>query len=167
MKRIALVIASFLAMGSAAPARPATLAAPAGLHPCSPTSPFVCGTIVRALDPTGTIPGTIGIHFEWLPRSARGTQSEGVIIANEGGPGSGSTESRASYRALFAPLLDHRDLLLMDNRGTGESRVIECEPLQGTPVMKYPDIERCGEQLGKTAALYGTGLAADDLAAIM
>lgn len=167
MKRIALVMASFLAISPAAPARPAALPVPAGLHPCSPTSPFFCGTIVRPLDPTGTIPGTISIHFEWLPHSDPGAKSAGVIIANEGGPGSGSTESRASYRALFAPLLDHRDMLLMDNRGTGESRAIDCEPLQSTPVMKYPDIERCGEQLGKTAALFGTALAADDLAAIM
>ena len=55
----------------------------------------------------------------------------------------------------------------MDNRGTGKSRVVDCEPLQSEPVMKYGDIERCGAQLGKSAALYGTGLAADDLAAIM
>ncbi|HEY5094575.1 MAG TPA: alpha/beta fold hydrolase [Candidatus Eremiobacteraceae bacterium] len=167
MKRIALVIALFLAIVPAAPARPAALPVSTGLHPCSPTSPFYCGTIVRAVDPSGTIPGTIGIHFEWLPRGDQGAKSEGVIIANEGGPGSGSTESRASYRSLFAPLLDHRDMLLMDNRGTGDSRDIDCEPLQSTPVMKYPDIERCGAQLGHAAALYGTGLAADDLAAIM
>jgi pimeloyl-ACP methyl ester carboxylesterase len=123
--------------------------------------------MIRALDPSGTIPGTIAIHFEWLPHSESGTQSDGVIVANEGGPGSGSTESRASYRALFAPLLGRRDMLLMDNRGTGKSRAIDCEPLQSAPIMEYPDIDRCGAQLGKSAALYGSGLAADDLAAIM
>jgi pimeloyl-ACP methyl ester carboxylesterase len=167
MNRFALVAMIVCALFQAHPARAATLPSPPALHRCAPGSVFFCGTLVRALDPTGTIRGTIAIHFEWLPHADARSPSAGVIIANEGGPGSGSTESRASYRALFAPLLDRRDMLLMDNRGTGKSQVIDCEPLQSTSIMEYADIARCGEQLGKTAALYGTGLAADDLAEIM
>ena len=38
--------------------------------------------------------------------------------------------SRDSYLDLFAPLLDRRDLILIDNRGTGESGAINCAALQ-------------------------------------
>lgn len=122
---------------------------------------------MRPLDPSGTIHASIGIHFEWLPHRDVKARSEGVIVANEGGPGSGSTGTREAYRSLFAPILTTRDLLLMDNRGTGASGAIDCGPLQSEPVMAYADIAACGDQLGDSAQLYGTGLAADDLAAIL
>jgi pimeloyl-ACP methyl ester carboxylesterase len=167
MIRIALVSTILFALSQAPSAQAGALPPPLTLHRCAPGSAFYCGTMSRPLDPTGTIRGTISIHFEWLPHADAGSPSEGVIVANEGGPGSGSTESRANYRTLFAPVLGRRDMLLMDNRGTGKSQAIDCEPLQSAPIMEYSDIARCGEQLGKTAALFGTGLAADDLAAIM
>jgi pimeloyl-ACP methyl ester carboxylesterase len=136
-------------------------------HPCADSSAWYCGQIRRPLDPKGTIPGNITIHFEWLPHRSRSIPSSGVIVAGEGGPGYGSTGSRSTYEALFHPLLDRRDLLLMDDRGTGRSGAIECEPLQSEPIMTYASIARCGRQLGSRAALYGSGLAADDLAAIL
>lgn len=140
---------------------------PPAVHPCAPASPYYCGTLSRPLDPSGGVSGSIAVHFEWLPRSDRSAPSEGTIVANEGGPGSGSTESRDAYETLFRPLLGHRDLLLMDNRGTGKSGVIVCEPLQNRPVFLDADIAACGAQLGNRSLYYRTALAADDLAAVM
>jgi len=137
------------------------------LRPCGDASPWYCGHLLRPLDPSGTIRASIGIHFEWLEHRNGNARSEGVIVANEGGPGSGSTGSREAYRALFSQILSTRDLLLVDNRGTGASGAIDCEPLQSEPVMPYADIAACADQLGDSAQLYGTGLAADDLAAIL
>jgi len=88
-------------------------------------------------------------------------------VASEGGPGYPSGESRDGYRALFAPLLAHRDLLLMDNRGTGRSDAIDCEPLQSAKVMTLANVTACGRMLGEKSDLYGSGLAADDLDAIL
>jgi pimeloyl-ACP methyl ester carboxylesterase len=164
-------VAGFIVPAVAAFAANAMLAIPHAAwttpHPCADSSAWYCGEIRRPLDPTGTIPGTITIHFEWLPHRSRATPSSGMIVASEGGPGYGSTGSRAAYEALFHPLLDRRDLLLMDDRGTGRSGAIKCEPLQSEPTMTYASIARCGVQLGSRAALYGSGLAADDLAAIL
>jgi pimeloyl-ACP methyl ester carboxylesterase len=137
------------------------------LHPCGDASRWYCGRIARPLDPTGAIRDSLNIHFEWLPHRNTNEASKGVIVANEGGPGSGSTGTRESYRTLFGPLLAGRDLLLMDNRGTGSSGAIDCEPLQSEPVMTYAAIKACGGQLGNRATLFGTGVAADDLAAIL
>ncbi len=57
----------------------------------------------------------------------------------EGGPGYGSIGSAASYRMLFGPLLRTRDLILMDQRGTGGSEAIDCPALQqGVATMPTP-----------------------------
>jgi pimeloyl-ACP methyl ester carboxylesterase len=137
------------------------------LHQCAGSSHYLCGSIVRPLDPTGAIKKTIRIHFEFLPHADEHAPSAGVIVANEGGPGSGSTGTRDSYSALFHPLLQTHDLLMMDNRGTGLSGLIDCEPLQSRPTFLKSDVAACGASLGATAYLYRTALAADDLAAIM
>jgi pimeloyl-ACP methyl ester carboxylesterase len=137
------------------------------LHPCAASSSYLCGTIVRPLDPTGGTKATIRIHYEFLAQTDRHAQSAGVIIANEGGPGYGTTGSRDAYRELFRPLLQTHDLLLMDNRGTGQSGAVNCEPLQSRPTFTKPDVAACGTRLGRSAYLYRTALAADDLAAIM
>lgn len=137
------------------------------LHPCAASSPYLCGSIARPLDPTGGITATIRIHFEFLPHADERAASAGVIVANEGGPGSGSTGTRDAYSALFRPLLQTHDLLMMDNRGTGQSGLIDCEPLQSRPAFTRSDVAACGARLGRTAYLYRTALAADDLAAIM
>jgi pimeloyl-ACP methyl ester carboxylesterase len=149
------VLAALLVVGSLA------------LHPCGGApQQYYCGTFVRPLDPSGSVSGTISIGFTWLPHRLPGPTG-GTIVAAEGGPGYPSGASRSSYRQLFGPLLDRRDLLMMDDRGTGRSGAIDCEPLQRAPVMILMNVTRCGRELGDRADLYGSALAADDLAALM
>ncbi len=119
------------------------------------------------LDPAGQVPGKIDIAVAWLPHSDARRRSSGTIVAVEGGPGYPSIGSRGLYRGLYAPLLTTRDLLLADNRGTGASDAIDCSPLQRAPLMRVADVTRCGEELGSTSDLFGTGLAADDLALVL
>jgi pimeloyl-ACP methyl ester carboxylesterase len=88
-------------------------------------------------------------------------------VAEEGGPGYPSTGSRVAYLTLFYPLLDTDDLLLVDNRGTGTSQPIDCEPLQSDGNGTLQAIAQCGAYLGPTSDLYGSGTAADDLAAVL
>jgi len=128
---------------------------------------YFCGTVRVPLDPAGQVPGKTGIAFAWLPHSDRARPSDGTIVAVEGGPGYPSIGSRSLYRALYAPLLQRRDLLLVDNRGTGRSEAIYCESLQRAPIMRLPQVTRCGEQLGRRSDLYGTAIAADDLASVL
>jgi hypothetical protein len=98
------------------------------LRPCT-DAPAYCGTLDRPLDPIGAVPGRIAIHFEYYPHSEPGKPA-GTLVATEGGPGYPATESRDSYLALFKPLRRQHDLLLMDNRGTGQSGAIDCRELQ-------------------------------------
>jgi pimeloyl-ACP methyl ester carboxylesterase len=128
---------------------------------------YYCGTVPVDFDPAGRVPGKIDIAFAWLPHSGRTNAPAETIVAVEGGPGYPSIESRDSYRQLYAPLLATRDLLLVDNRGTGRSSAVVCRPLQRVHLMKLRDVTRCGDQLGRTSDLYGTALAADDMAQVL
>ncbi len=136
------------------------------LHPCA-TPGALCGRLERPLDPAGQVPGRVGIGFEYYPRRDRTLPALGLIVATEGGPGYATTASRNNYLDLFDPLLDRRDLLLMDNRGTGTSAAIDCRELQAHPIQTVAAVGACGRTLGRAADYYGTGLAADDLAALL
>ena len=97
------------------------------LKRCFAERDYYCGTLRRPLDPAGEVPGKIDIAFAWLPHANLAeAKSSGTIVAVEGGPGYPSIASRSLYRALYAPLLGTRDLLLVDNRGTGTSAPIAC-----------------------------------------
>lgn len=125
-----------------------------------------CGTLERALDPTGALTDRIGVYFEFYPHTAPGSAT-GTLVATEGGPGYPATESRADYLALFAPLRAHHDVLIMDNRGTGRSGALHCSALQAADHWTVAEVGRCGAALGARAPLYSTAYAADDLAALL
>lgn len=125
-----------------------------------------CGYLNRPLDPAGSLAGTLGIYYEFYPHSGAGAAA-GTLVAAEGGPGYPTTESREDYLALFTPLRRTHDVLLMDNRGTGRSGAIDCEPLQRAAILTRADIGACGRSLGPGAPFYSTTLAADDLAALL
>jgi pimeloyl-ACP methyl ester carboxylesterase len=117
------------------------------------------------LDPLGAVPGKLAIHFEFYPH--RGPAARGTLVATEGGPGYPATLSRDDYLSLFDPLRDSRDVLIMDNRGTGQSGAVDCAALQATSRWTPAGVGACGASLGDRAPLYSTAYAADDLAAIL
>ena len=132
--------------------------------PASP--PAYCGRLERPLDPAGAQDGRLSIYFEVYPHSGPG-KAVGMLVATEGGPGYPATQSRAEYLALFGPLRRSRDILIMDNRGTGKSGALDCPELQTAERWTTAMVGACGELLGDRAALFGTAPATDDLAAIL
>jgi pimeloyl-ACP methyl ester carboxylesterase len=163
-------VAALCAAASSMPTAPATATATARvgsmlLERCAHVAAY-CGRLDRPLDPTGAIPGRISIYFEFYPHTAHGRAAE-TLVATEGGPGYPATGSREDYLALFKPLRTSRDIVLMDNRGTGKSGAIDCRALQTGETWTVPSVAACGDSLGDRAALYSTAYAADDLAAIL
>ena len=171
--RVALVVA--IVVGATAPtvaAQPADQSKAPGERPgllsrCPDVPHARCGTIERPLDPRDPDGATITIGFELHRANNRNKPSLGTIVAVEGGPGYASTDSRDYYLDLFAPLLARRDMLLVDARGTGTSSFINCPGLESLQGDYLENIRLCGEQLGAASDLYGTALAADDLAAVL
>lgn len=135
------------------------------LHRCDTPAPW-CGELVRALDPSGAVTGTVAVYFEYYPHSAPGPAA-GTLVATEGGPGYPATESRDEYLALFEPLRTRYDVLIMDNRGTGRSGAVNCPQLQEALALTEANTGACGRSLGARVSLYSTALAADDLAAVL
>ena len=99
--------------------------------------------------------------------------SEGTILYNPGGPGEAVIAEAAELAEQFAPLLERRDLLLVDPRGTGRSGAIACPALADTARLLFAPRERliaaigaCGRELGPRVGLYGSAAVADDFDAV-
>jgi pimeloyl-ACP methyl ester carboxylesterase len=89
-----------------------------------------------------------------------------------GGPGSSATEDAPFVAQQSAKIREHRDLVFVDQRGTGGSNPLNCTFFNPTDLQSYlgdyfplPDVRKCREQLEPKAnlKLYTTSIAADDL----
>ena len=147
-----------LIAGSAASAAPA-------LQPCT-DSPGLCGSVDVPLDRANPLAGTIAIGFTLIPHADASVAAQGTILAITGGPGISSTGDWNGRLDELGPLLDTRDLLLVDARGTGRSGAIECEALQHGVGALHAAVAACGAQLGSTISDYGTPAVADDIDAV-
>ncbi len=127
---------------------------------------FRCGTVTVPKYRSAPDRGSFEIGFAVRRRTDLKSPSQGAIFAVEGGPGFASTGSAATYRNLFADLLDHRDLVLVDMRGTGLSGPIDCPNLQRGTAPDWIGVGECGRRLGGDFEAYNTGAAAEDLDAV-
>jgi pimeloyl-ACP methyl ester carboxylesterase len=150
------------------------------LDPCEEVDGAWCGSLRVPFDRADPAAGTISINFEWYPATYA---PAGTVVAVEGGPGYPSTGSRDYYLELFAPVQRTRNLLLVDNRGTGGSGLINCRPLQRWHLALGDEeydrrVAACGEQLNTArrlpgggfvhgSDLYGTANAARDMADVL
>ena len=125
----------------------------------------MCGSIVRPWEPGNPAAGTVRVGFAFVP--ARRGPAIGTVVPHEGGPGYSTTGTGSSYAAMYGPLLDRRNLLLVDQRGTGLSEPIHCPALQDLRMAYRVAAGRCGRKLGDRADDYSSALSADDLAAVI
>jgi pimeloyl-ACP methyl ester carboxylesterase len=144
-----------------------TLASVADLHPCPRIDGAECGSIDVPLDPRDPSLGTTEVGFLRYPRRRQELPSLGTIVAVEGGPGYSTIASRWWYRDLYKPVLDRRDLLLVDLRGTGRSDAIDCPELQSYRGAWKRLVALCGRELGPLSERYGSAFAAADLVAVL
>lgn len=154
-----LVVAVMLA------AVPAAGAAP--LERCRDDASARCGSVRVPVYRSEPGAGRFTVRFRVYRRRDRSRPALEPIVAAEGGPGYGSIGSAASFRFMLRPLLARRDLIVMDNRGTGGSGAISCPRLQAGLGRYVREVGRCARRLGRRAGAYGTGAAADDLAAVL
>jgi pimeloyl-ACP methyl ester carboxylesterase len=125
-------------------------------HPCPKATAFRCGTVTVPLDRTGNVPGTVKLAVAVeAPRKGAG----GFLLALSGGPGQPSIPFAESFRASLAPALAHRRLVLLDQRGTGDSGALQCPPLQALATLDVVNtlvVERCARALGPRRQFYST-----------
>jgi len=125
-----------------------------------------CGYLRVPLDRTDPSGAKIRIYFERYPRTDRSEPATSTVVSIEGGPGYSSTASRYSRLGLWRPVSEHRDLLLVDLRGTGRSHALSC-PAFAKHVLGYSGrAGRCARQLGPSRDFYDTSQAVQDVAAL-
>jgi pimeloyl-ACP methyl ester carboxylesterase len=137
--------------------------------PCGRPTGVLCATVTVPIDRTGVFPGTIGLHVEELP--AAGTP-RGVVFLIAGGPGQGSAHvyglGDPSAVALYRYLFPGYTLVAYDDRGTGDSGLIDCPDLQKALTA---DAERtaaaaCANQIGPARDFYSTAIHAEDMESV-
>jgi pimeloyl-ACP methyl ester carboxylesterase len=144
------------------------------LTPCTGSAKLPgarCGMVQVPLDRGNPGLGTTDIVFALISRRDPATPSEGTVLFNPGGPGNAPIAQAAGLAEKFAPLLESRDLLLVDPRGTGRSGALACATLRLEDVLAPPGdlleaLGKCGRTLGPRVGLYGSAAVADDFDAV-
>ena len=121
-----LIIGRFLLMAFAA--LQIASAQPVALHSCS--LPGIkrtvrCGIIEVPENPDRPGSRKLEIHFAVIP-AANGRARPDPIVPLLGGPGESAIEAAEYFVERLAPMLNDRDLLLVDQRGTGQSNALRC-----------------------------------------
>ena len=89
-----------------------------------------------------------------------------------GGPGSAATEDALGFVPLWAKIREHRDLVFVDQRGTGKSHPLDCTLFNQADPQSYlgyffplEDVRKCRAELESKAdlKLYTTTIAMDDI----
>jgi pimeloyl-ACP methyl ester carboxylesterase len=121
------------------------------------TAPLTyCGSLKVPLDYSSAASPDISIGFQFLPATAV-TSADGTILAVEGGPGFATTGTEPQYVAMAGSLLQTRNMLLVNLRGTGNSAPLDCKGLESFSSYQHQYgakfdqlVAACGRQLNHT-----------------
>ena len=130
-----------------------------------------CGRFERPLDPEDAGAGTIELRVAVVP--ALNLQPEpDPVVPLAGGPGQGAVQFYSAYAHAFEPVRRNRDILLVDQRGTGESARMDC-PIDDDIVEGQFSAEQtaaymkeCLEALPHDPRFFTTSVAVQDLEAV-
>jgi pimeloyl-ACP methyl ester carboxylesterase len=145
------------------PASASAAAVPPSLKPQKATVPCrlrgvshdaQCGVVQRPLDPSQPNGVQIDVHYAVLPALARNKEPDPVFLF-AGGPGQSAIELSAVAFGALQRFTNRRDIVLVDQRGTGRSAPLMCEPSdpwqplarQADLAQNIRDVERCREAL--------------------
>src|ERR1700730_6541521 len=128
-----------------------------------------CGVLSVAKNPQDPEGRHIGLHVAHVPAISRRKQADPLFIL-AGGPGAAATAFYATVAGAFARIHRDRDIVLIDQRGTGESNPLDCEAdeallYRATDTEIAADTRRCLTRLSARAdvAYYTSSLAVQDL----
>ncbi|ABE53365.1 peptidase S33, prolyl aminopeptidase [Shewanella denitrificans OS217] len=85
-----------------------------------------CGAIQVPENPNKPEGRKIAIHYAILPAIKNGHEKQ-ALLAIAGGPGQSAIEHAAGFNRMLTKVRQNRDILLIDQRGTGQSNPLNCE----------------------------------------
>jgi pimeloyl-ACP methyl ester carboxylesterase len=136
-----------------------------------------CGKLRRPLDPAQPAGTQIDVHYAVLPALARRKLPDPVFVF-AGGPGESAIDVAAPMSRVLGRFLNRRDVVLVDQRGTGRSAPLKCDtPSALQPLAALADglqqLQRLNQCRDKLAArpegrlgLYTTTIAMADIDAV-
>lgn len=107
----------------------APLAQAAGMAPCRVDGlphEVLCGSLERPLDPARADGPRFQLHYVVVPALARRKLPDPVFLL-AGGPGQSAVSLAAQVMPVFARLNNRRDIVFVDQRGTGRSAPLDCD----------------------------------------
>jgi pimeloyl-ACP methyl ester carboxylesterase len=118
-----------------------------------------CGALSVPENPDKPAGRQLSISVVVIPAAHAPALADPIVVL-QGGPGEDTIGSAGFFAQRFAPLLDDRDLLLIDQRGTGKSGALPCTLYSaGDPGASLRDmfpvaaVKRCAQRLEARADL--------------
>jgi pimeloyl-ACP methyl ester carboxylesterase len=128
-----------------------------------------CGTYEVWEDREGKAGRRIKLDLAIVPARLRAKDPDPIVVL-AGGPGQGAVSLAAQVMPLFTRLNDTRDVVLLDQRGTGNSNPLDCDedeppPLQSLFEDALPEavVAKCLARLDADPRHYVTSTAVEDL----
>jgi pimeloyl-ACP methyl ester carboxylesterase len=138
-------------------------------------SEVLCGSVARALDPARPEGTQIAVHYVVVPAIARRKLPDPVFLI-AGGPGQSAIDVAPSVMPMFYKLAQRRDIVFVDQRGTGRSAPLVCDDdpsalvEQADPARQLARLRSCRDILQKLPygdlRFFTTTLAMQDLDAV-
>jgi pimeloyl-ACP methyl ester carboxylesterase len=130
-----------------------------------------CGDFERPLDPDNPDAGSITLKVAVVPALSLEPAAD-AFVPIAGGPGASSIRFYAGWAGAFERVRQHRDILLVDQRGTGESAPMACEvedelaETDFTVEATLRTIRECLDTLPHDPRFFTTSVAVRDLDAV-
>jgi pimeloyl-ACP methyl ester carboxylesterase len=122
---------------------------------CGADEDLQCAKVTVPIDRSGAVPGTIKLNVVRVPAK---TPSGKAVFAFAGGPGQGATPFAVDFSLQLEKAQRTHDIVVFDQRGTGESGPIDCTDVDRVRDIRDADaqVRACGRKLGAAAPFYTT-----------
>jgi len=130
-----------------------------------------CSTFSRPEDPSNPDSPTLALHVAIVPALSLEPEPD-PFVPIAGGPGQASTEFYAAYAGAFEEVRRTRDIVLLDQRGTGQSAPLQCAADEAIFEGRYSaeqtvaQTRECLASLPHDPRFFTTSVAVQDLEAL-
>ena len=107
-----------------------------------------CGTLSVPENPAAPQGRKLALHIAWVPAGDDGPTEPDPVFMLAGGPGQSAADTFPQVAPAFAEILKKRNVILVDQRGTGHSNPLSC---------KEEDEDQGKEDAAKAGGLAGEG----------
>ena len=139
------------------------------LHELLPAAFGQCATLNVPLDYANPDGASIDLYVARIPALTANPAPDPLVLIN-GGPGGSTVDLYLQLRAAFEPILRQRDIILLDQRGTGRSLSgLDCELPEGfdlttaTPQEIQAGVASCIAEFDHDPRFFTTSVAVTDL----